>query len=220
VYRRKVRTRNKKKIKKDILNKNTILDNQVKLVGHYLDSIWEGKKGINFKYPNIEQLKYELSFNDLFIERFYQESLKNLVNQGDIYINTEEGGIRRIYDNESPVLLNYVYNFLKLKWRELKSLRLIDIWEEGCLIESISKDKFFEIIKLLKRRLLILLFKDEDGRVIIEKPLISTFVNYPLISFITASLVIISSGLAFIIVVNMMKFYQLINQTNIVEKSF
>ncbi len=170
MYRRKVRTRNKKKIKKDILNKNTILDNQVKLVGHYLDSIWEGKKGINFIYPNIEQLKYELSFNDLFIERFYQESLKNLVNQGDIYINTEEGGIRRIYDNESPVLLNYVYNFLKLKWRELKSLRLIDIWEEGCLIESISKDKFFEIIKLLKRRLLILLFKDEDGRVIIEKP--------------------------------------------------
>ncbi len=55
---------------------------------------------------------------------------------------------------------------------------------------------------------------------IAERDLISTFVNYPLISFITASLVIISSGLAFIIVVNMMKFYQLINQTNIVEKSF
>lgn len=103
MYRRKVRIRNNKKIDEGILDRLAILITQVELIGNYLESIWVGKKGANFKYPNIEQLRYELSFNDLFIDGLYQEALKCKEIRGEIYIDTEKDGIKRIYDSEKKV---------------------------------------------------------------------------------------------------------------------
>ena len=155
-----------------ILNRSTMVRDQEILITRYLESIWEGKDESTIKYPKVEQLRYELSFNDLFVERLYQEALENKENNGDIYIHTGKSGVRRIYDSESYILLKSAcnfYDFLKFKWQETVSPRLIDIWEEYHMIEDFSQDTFLEIIRLLSRKSLILLFNDEEGRVIVER---------------------------------------------------
>lgn len=170
-----------KEICKSVLVSNEeeeILIAQVELITEHLRSIWKSKENnSNFKHPNVEQLRYELNFNKLFLEGKFLEALDYKVNSDEIYIHTEQNRIKRIYEIKTThTLLKKAlkfYDLLIFLGIEKTNLWMNDIWEEYCIVKNIpkesSKKRIFKLIRLLEKKLLILRLKDKEGRVMVVR---------------------------------------------------
>ena len=122
-----------------------ILIKQVELITKHLKSVWKSKKGnSNFKHLNVEQLRYELSFNELFLEGKFLKALEYKANHYEIFIHLEENNIKRIYEiKTNPILFQNAFNFYDLLiffGIKKANLNLNDIWDDYCRIKNISKE--------------------------------------------------------------------------------
>ena len=154
------------------------LVDQVEIVREHLKLTWKSKKRSCFKHPSVDQLKFELSFNNLFFEGKFYEVLRFMEVREEIIKHMGKNGIERIYKNTTFIFLKNTklfYDFLTFKWSQTESPRLIEIWEDYRMIrnetipEGISKNRILKFIGLLEKKRLLILSRDKKGKPIVER---------------------------------------------------
>lgn len=112
---------------------------QVEIVREYLKLTWKSKKRSCFKHPSVDQLKFGLSFNNLFFEGNFYEVLRFMEVREEIIKHMGNNGIERIYEKAIYIFLKNTrsfYDFLTFKWSQIASPRLIEIWEDYRMIRN------------------------------------------------------------------------------------